>query len=242
MPTPVCIHPRIQTGNRAHSRTSGISSACLAIKPMSSPASEPHSRRAAPLSYCPGALERLSGENPNATREWLTDHPLLYLCVLQRTNPGNARSRCPPPQTAGIRCGHARPCPGGLPTGVPGQEGGAGRAGSGRSGGLAAARMSEHCSGPQRHRQSVTFISNTRSLVTGTFSPILGCLASLVAARITAITTAESRRGCMHMSLDPMTALWLEMNRRAEHKRQFPASGDPSPRRAVRQSRTSRNR
>ena len=158
------------------------------------------------------------------------------------TNPGNARSRCPPSQTAGIRCGHARPCPGGLSTGVPGQEGGAARAGSARSGGQAVARMSEHSSGPQRHRQSVTFISNTRSLVTGTFSPILGCLASLAAARITAITTAESRRGCMHMSLDPMTALWLEMNRRAEHKRQFPASGDPSPRRAVRQSRTSRNR
>src|SRR5664279_369230 len=48
MLTPVCIHLRIQTGNRAHSRTSGISSACQAIKPMSSPASVPHSRRAAP--------------------------------------------------------------------------------------------------------------------------------------------------------------------------------------------------
>src|SRR5664279_5118353 len=48
MLTPVCIHPRIQTGNRAHSRTSGISSACQAIKPMSSPASVPHSKRAAP--------------------------------------------------------------------------------------------------------------------------------------------------------------------------------------------------
>src|SRR5664279_3461024 len=30
MLTPVCIHSRIQTGNRAHSRTSGISSACQA--------------------------------------------------------------------------------------------------------------------------------------------------------------------------------------------------------------------
>src|SRR5665811_2218717 len=48
MLTPVCIHPRIQTVNRAHSRTSGISSACQAIKPMSSPASVPHSKRAAP--------------------------------------------------------------------------------------------------------------------------------------------------------------------------------------------------
>src|SRR5664279_1460311 len=48
MLTPVCIHLRIQTGNRAHSRTSGISSACQAIKPMSSPASVPHSKRAAP--------------------------------------------------------------------------------------------------------------------------------------------------------------------------------------------------
>src|SRR5664279_6072762 len=52
MLTPVCIHLRIQTGNRAHSRTSGISSACQAIKPMSSPASVPHSKRAAPVSYC----------------------------------------------------------------------------------------------------------------------------------------------------------------------------------------------
>src|SRR5664280_1392866 len=58
MLTPVCIHPRIQTGNRAHSRTSGISSACQAIKPMSSPASVPHSKRAAPKSDCTTTAKR----------------------------------------------------------------------------------------------------------------------------------------------------------------------------------------
>src|SRR5664280_2138091 len=56
MLTPVCIHLRIQPGNRAHSRTSGISSACQAIKPMSSPASVPHSKRAAPYSIRGGGV------------------------------------------------------------------------------------------------------------------------------------------------------------------------------------------
>src|SRR6476661_10456340 len=46
--TPVCTHYRIQTVNRAPGRTSGIFRACQAIKPMSSPASVPHSRRATP--------------------------------------------------------------------------------------------------------------------------------------------------------------------------------------------------
>src|SRR5664280_2146907 len=69
MLTPVCIHPRIQTGNRAHSRTSGISSACQAIKPMSSPASVPHSKRAAPKSntnwvIVRGSVPRHQGVTP----------------------------------------------------------------------------------------------------------------------------------------------------------------------------------
>src|SRR5664279_3560824 len=70
MLTPVCIYSRIQTGNRAHSRTSGISSACQAIKPMSSPASVPHSKRAAPESIDRHALVHV----PDARHpEWAQD-------------------------------------------------------------------------------------------------------------------------------------------------------------------------
>src|SRR6476660_5958728 len=55
--TPICTHYRIQTVNRAPGRTSGIFRACQAIKPMSSPASVPHSRRATPLSNRARATE-----------------------------------------------------------------------------------------------------------------------------------------------------------------------------------------
>src|SRR5680860_299633 len=55
MMAPVCIRGRIQTDNRIPEPNGGILDACQAIRPLSSPASVRHSRRAAPESFSTGA-------------------------------------------------------------------------------------------------------------------------------------------------------------------------------------------